>query len=83
MEFHAHDVLVGRPGGRRAAITGASFILNRPPRHGLTLNEDVARAHLAPGSSFFGDTRTPDRSNDHEITDIRCALIGRNPSFAS
>ncbi len=24
--------------------------------HGLTLNEDVARAHLKPGTSFFGDT---------------------------
>jgi hypothetical protein len=25
------------------------------PGHGLALDEDVARAHLEPGSSFFGE----------------------------
>jgi hypothetical protein len=56
MEFHAHDVpwwseLV--TGGGR--IEGGFIHLTNAPGHGLTLNEDVARAHLAPGSSFFGD----------------------------
>jgi L-alanine-DL-glutamate epimerase-like enolase superfamily enzyme len=57
MEFHAHDVpwwadlVEGEP-----AIDGGFIHLNDRPGHGLTLNEDVARAHLAPGSSFFGDT---------------------------
>ncbi|MCB2054891.1 MAG: mandelate racemase/muconate lactonizing enzyme family protein [Geminicoccaceae bacterium] len=57
MEFHAHDVswwsdLVteGPP------IVDGFIRLDERPGHGLTLDEDVARAHLAPGSSFFGDT---------------------------
>ena len=29
--------------------------LDDSPGHGVTLNEDVARAHLKPGFSFFGD----------------------------
>ncbi|MFC0406682.1 mandelate racemase/muconate lactonizing enzyme family protein [Roseomonas elaeocarpi] len=56
MEYHAHDVpwwgdlVVGEP-----TITGGFIHLNNRPGHGLTLDEDVARAHLKPGSSFFGD----------------------------
>lgn len=57
MEFHAADVpwwddLVD---GEKTIRDG--FIrLGDAPGHGLTLNEDVARAHLKPGSSFFGET---------------------------
>jgi L-alanine-DL-glutamate epimerase-like enolase superfamily enzyme len=56
MEFHAHDVpwwddlVEGEP-----AITGGFIHMNDRPGHGLTLNDDVARAHLKPGSSYFGD----------------------------
>ncbi len=56
IEFHAHDVpwwgdlVEGEP-----TITDGFIHLNDRPGHGLTLNEDVARAHLKPGSSFFGD----------------------------
>ena len=57
MEFHAHDVpwwddLVG--GG--PTIERGFIKITDAPGHGLSLNEDVARAHLLPGSSFFGDT---------------------------
>ena len=56
MEFHAHDVpwwgdLV-RGGGR---IENGFIHLTDAPGHGLTLDENIARAHLAPGASFFGD----------------------------
>ncbi|MGP1396046.1 MAG: mandelate racemase/muconate lactonizing enzyme family protein [Inquilinaceae bacterium] len=56
MEFHAHDVpwwsdLVMQPPPIQDGFIG----LSDSPGHGLTLNEDVARAHLAPGFSFFGD----------------------------
>jgi L-alanine-DL-glutamate epimerase-like enolase superfamily enzyme len=56
IEYHAHDVpwwddLVG--GG--PTIQGGFIHLDDRPGHGLELDEDVARAHLAPGSSFFGD----------------------------
>jgi len=56
MEFHANDVpwwddlVEGEP-----AITRGFIHLNERPGHGLTLNEEVARAHLAAGSSFFGE----------------------------
>ena len=56
MEYHAHDVdwwdglVEGEP-----TIVGGYIHLNDGPGHGLTLNEDVARAHLQPGSSYFGD----------------------------
>jgi L-alanine-DL-glutamate epimerase-like enolase superfamily enzyme len=56
MEYHAHDVpwwsdlVHGAP-----VIQGGYIHLDDRPGHGLTLNEDVARAHLKPGSSFFGD----------------------------
>ena len=57
MEFHAHDVpwwgdlVEGEP-----TIVDGFIHLNDRPGHGLTLNEDVARPHLRPGSTFFGDT---------------------------
>lgn len=56
IEFHADDVdwwdkLVEG----ESAIQDGFIALDDKPGHGLTLNEDVARAHLAPGSSFFGD----------------------------
>lgn len=57
MEYHAHDVpwwddlVDGEP-----VIEHGFIHLNDRPGHGLTLNEDVARAHLAPGASFFGKT---------------------------
>lgn len=38
------------------AGVGGFIHLDDRPGHGLTLDEDVARAHLKPGSSFFGDT---------------------------
>ena len=56
MEYHAHDVewwddlVVGEP-----TIKGGFIHLTDAPGHGLELDEDVARAHLKPGSSFFGD----------------------------
>jgi L-alanine-DL-glutamate epimerase-like enolase superfamily enzyme len=56
LEYHAHDVpwwgdlVVGGP-----VIRDGFIHLDDRPGHGLTLNEDVARAHLKPGSSFFGD----------------------------
>jgi L-alanine-DL-glutamate epimerase-like enolase superfamily enzyme len=56
MEFHAHDVpwwgdlVEGEP-----TIQDGFIHLSDSPGHGLTLNEDVARAHLAQGSSFFGE----------------------------
>jgi L-alanine-DL-glutamate epimerase-like enolase superfamily enzyme len=56
MEYHAHDVpwwadVVQEP----AVITNGFIYLNEAPGHGLTLNEEVARAHAKPGHEFFGD----------------------------
>ena len=57
IEFHAHDVpwwadlVDGEP-----PIRDGYILLGDAPGHGMTLNEDVARAHLKPGTSFFGDT---------------------------
>ena len=56
MEYHAYDVawwgdLV--EGG--SPIENGFITLNNKPGHGLTLNEDVAKAHLKKGSSYFGD----------------------------
>jgi L-alanine-DL-glutamate epimerase-like enolase superfamily enzyme len=56
MEYHTHDLawwgdLVEGP----PVIEGGFIHLDDRPGHGLTLDEDVARAHLKPGSSFFGD----------------------------
>lgn len=56
LEYHAHDVdwwgdlVVGEP-----TIRDGFIHLNDRPGHGLVLNEDVARAHLKPGASYFGD----------------------------
>jgi len=56
MEFHAHDVpwwddlVEGEP-----SIRDGFIHLNDRPGHGMTLNEDVARAHLKAGHTFFGD----------------------------
>ena len=56
MEYHAHDVewwgdlVIGEP-----TIVDGYIHLNDRPGHGLSLNEDVARAHLKKGCSYFGD----------------------------
>jgi L-alanine-DL-glutamate epimerase-like enolase superfamily enzyme len=56
MEFHAFevpwwgDLVDGDP-----VIRDGFIHLGAAPGHGLTLNEDVARAHLKPGTTFFGD----------------------------
>jgi L-alanine-DL-glutamate epimerase-like enolase superfamily enzyme len=56
MEYHAHDVPWWSDLVREGPLIVDGFIhLDMRPGHGLTLNEDVARAHLAPGSSYFGD----------------------------
>lgn len=56
MEFHAADVpWWGDLTDGGGAIVDGFIHLTDAPGHGLTLNEDVARAHLKPGSSFFGD----------------------------
>ncbi len=56
MEFHAHDVpwwgsqVQGGP-----VIVDGNIHLDDRPGHGLALDEDIARTHLKPGSSYFGD----------------------------
>jgi len=56
MEFHAFDVpwwdalVEGGP-----TIVDGYIRLDERAGHGLVLNEAAARAHLKPGSSFFGD----------------------------
>jgi L-alanine-DL-glutamate epimerase-like enolase superfamily enzyme len=56
IEYHAFDVpwwgdlVDGEP-----PIRDGFIHLTDAPGHGLTLNEDVARAHLKPGYSFFGE----------------------------
>jgi len=56
IEFHAHDVewwkdlVDGAP-----PIVDGFILLTDAPGHGLMLNEDVARANLKSGSSFFGE----------------------------
>ena len=55
IEFHAHDVpwwndlVDGEP-----PIRDGYILLGDAPGHGMTLNEDVARAKLRPGTSFLG-----------------------------
>lgn len=55
MEYHAFevewwdDIVDGGP-----VIRDGFIELTDSPGHGLTLNEDVARQHLAPGSTWFG-----------------------------
>jgi L-alanine-DL-glutamate epimerase-like enolase superfamily enzyme len=57
LEYHAHevdwwaDLVDGEP-----PIRDGHVRLNSRPGHGLTLNEDVARAHLRKGHSYFGET---------------------------
>ncbi len=56
IEYHAHDVEWWSDLVNEAPPIEKGFIrIEDRPGHGLTLNEDVARAHLKPGSSFFGD----------------------------
>ena len=56
MEFHAADVpwwetlVDGEP-----VIRDGFIHLTGAPGHGLALNEDVARAHARPGTTFFGE----------------------------
>lgn len=56
-EYHAHDVawlddfVEGEP-----VIQSRLIHLSGAPGHGMTLNEDVASAHLKKGYSFFGDS---------------------------
>jgi L-alanine-DL-glutamate epimerase-like enolase superfamily enzyme len=56
MEYHAHDVSWwGDLVTDGPTIVDGYIHLNDKPGHGLTLNEDVAKAHLKRGSSYFGD----------------------------
>lgn len=56
MEYHAHDVPWWNDLVRGGKVLHDGYItLDDQPGHGLELDEDVARAHLMPGSSFFGD----------------------------
>jgi L-alanine-DL-glutamate epimerase-like enolase superfamily enzyme len=56
IEYHAHDVpwwgdlVEGEP----VIKNGFIHLTENVAGHGLTLNEDVARAHLKPGTAFFG-----------------------------
>lgn len=56
MEFHAmevewwDDLVEGGP-----VISDGFIRLTEDPGHGLELNEDVARAHLKSGTTFFGE----------------------------
>ncbi|MGH7071519.1 MAG: mandelate racemase/muconate lactonizing enzyme family protein [Acetobacteraceae bacterium] len=56
MEYHAFDLpwwddlVEGGP-----MIVDGTIRPGERPGHGLTLNEDLARVHLKPGSSFFGE----------------------------
>jgi len=57
IEYHAHDVeWWGELVDGEMPITKGFIPLTHQPGHGLTLNEDVARQHLKPGTTFFGDT---------------------------
>jgi L-alanine-DL-glutamate epimerase-like enolase superfamily enzyme len=57
IEYHAHDVpwwsdlVEGRPVIKKGFI----HLTDDVAGHGLTLNEDVAREHLQPGTTFFGE----------------------------
>ncbi len=56
IEYHAHDVeWWGALVDGEMPITNGFIPLTNQPGHGLTLNEDVARQHLKPGTTFFGD----------------------------
>jgi len=57
IEYHAHDVeWWGELVDGEMPITKGFIPLTHQPGHGLTLNDDVARQHLKPGTTFFGDT---------------------------
>ena len=57
MEYHAHDVPWWSDVVQEATVIKDGFIhLNERPGHGLTLNDEVARAHAKPGHAFFGET---------------------------
>ena len=62
MEFHAHDVpwwddlVAGAAGTAGPTIVDGFIHLTDAPGHGLILNEDVAREHVADGFSYFGET---------------------------
>ncbi len=56
IEFHALDVPWWDDLVLDGPVIRDGFIqLSDKPGHGLELNEDVARAHLKPGSTFFGE----------------------------
>ncbi len=56
MEYHAHDVPWWNDLVRGGKVLRDGYItLDDRPGHGLELDEDVARAHLLPGSSYFGE----------------------------
>ena len=56
MEYHAHDVPWWGALVHEETLKNGYIALNDRPGHGLTLNEDVARAHLKKGSSYFGES---------------------------
>jgi len=56
MEYHAHDVPWWGALVQEETLKNGYIALGERPGHGLTLNEDVARAHLKKGSSYFGET---------------------------
>ncbi len=56
MEYHAFDVPWWDDLVEGGPVIRDGFIqLSAAPGHGLELNEDVARAHLKPGTTFFGE----------------------------
>ncbi len=56
MEFHAHDVPWWGDLVHGGPVIRDGFIhLNDRPGHGLELNDEVARAHVVPGTSYFGE----------------------------
>lgn len=56
MEYHAFDVPWWDDLVHGGPVIKDGFIhLNSEPGHGLELNEEVARAHLKPGSALFGE----------------------------
>jgi len=57
LEFHGAEVdwwAEVVPGA--APIQNGFITLSNLPGHGLELNEEVARRHLKPGTTFFGET---------------------------
>jgi len=58
MEYHAHDIPWWGDLVEGDTLVDGYIRIDDRPGHGLTLNEDVARAHLKKGSSYFGDEPT-------------------------